>query len=58
MADDDDKDANVWRIDGTVFVCEVPPALGRVTKLSLKGGKVVAETESGTPMIVPTKANN
>lgn len=37
------------------FICEVPPELGRVTKLRIKGGRVVAETESGTRMIVPTR---
>ena len=35
------------------FVCEVPPSLGRVTKIKQQGGKVVVGTESGTQMIVP-----
>lgn len=39
---------------GAAFVCEVPPALGRVTKIKSQGGKVFVETESGTQMIVPT----
>lgn len=39
----------------TEFVCEVPSSLGRVTKLRIKGGKVIAETESGTQMIVPIR---
>lgn len=37
------------------FICEVPPELGRVTKLRIKGGKVTATTESGIEMIVPTR---
>ena len=38
----------------TVFVCELPSELGRVTKLEGRNGKVVATTESGIPFIVPT----
>lgn len=41
------------RIEGAMFVCELPRELGAVTKLSERGGKIVAETESGTPFIVP-----
>jgi hypothetical protein len=37
------------------LVCEIPDDLGRVTNLKLKNGKVIAETESGTPFIVPVK---
>lgn len=40
------------------FVCEVPPELGRVTKLRIRGDRVVAETESGHQMIVPFKARS
>lgn len=40
-------------LDAT-FVCEVPASLGRVTKLRVERGKVIAETESGVKMIVPT----
>lgn len=39
------------------FVCEVPPSLGRVTKLRVERGKVTAETESGIKMIVPVKGD-
>lgn len=41
------------RIDGAVFVCEVPKDLGRVTRLRMQGGKLRADTESGISMIVP-----
>lgn len=41
------------RIEGATFVCELPQELGAVTKLSNRGGKIVAETVSGTPFIVP-----
>lgn len=41
-------------IDAT-FVCEVPRDLGAVTKLKKRGGKIVAETESGIEMIIPTE---
>lgn len=41
------------RIEGATFVCELPHELGAVTKLSKRGSKIVAETESGTPFIVP-----
>ncbi len=36
------------------FICEVPPELGRVTKLRIKGDRVMATTESGIEMIIPT----
>ena len=36
-----------------VCVCKLPNELGRITKLSVKNGKVLAETESGIPFIVP-----
>jgi hypothetical protein len=35
------------------YVCTVPPELGAVTKLEVKGGRVIARTESGYTMIVP-----
>lgn len=35
------------------FVCTVPEPLGAVTKLDLRGGRIVAETESGIDMILP-----
>lgn len=56
----DDKMVPVYWTDwempgnGAVFVCEVPSALGRVTKLEQRNGKVVASTESGIEFIVPT----
>lgn len=36
------------------YVCEVPKELGRVIKLEAIKGKVVARTESGITMVVPT----
>jgi hypothetical protein len=42
------------KIEGATFICEVPAELGAVTELEVKNGKVVAETESGVQMIVPT----
>lgn len=39
---------------GAEYVCDVPPELGRVTKLRVEGGRVTAETESGIKMIVPS----
>lgn len=42
----------IWLPDCT-FVCEVPRPLGAVTRLKKRGGKIVAETESGIEMIVP-----
>lgn len=41
------------RFEGSTFICEVPKELGAVTKLEVKGGGVIARTESGTSMIVP-----
>ena len=38
------------------YLCVVPPELGHVTKLTVVNDRVVAETESGVKMIVPTKA--
>ena len=44
-----------WKpIKGATFVCTLPAALGAVTKLEVKNGKVVATTSSGVPFIVPT----
>jgi hypothetical protein len=41
-------------MQGATYVFDVPKALGRVTGLKQQNGKVIAETESGTQMIVPT----
>ena len=41
-------------IHGAKYLCEVPPALGGVVALVERRGKLIAETESGTPFIVPT----
>lgn len=35
------------------LICAVHPALGRVTSMGVRNGRVVAATESGIPMIVP-----
>ena len=44
---------NIHWLSGMRYVCNVPSDLGAVTKLELRGGKIVAETESGISMIVP-----
>ncbi len=49
-----DDDRGVQTIHGWTFLCEVPMTLGGVTKLVERRGKLIAETESGTPFIVPT----
>ena len=56
MDEIDEEPGRMVRRPGMTFVCEVPGPLGRVTKLSVKGGKLVAETESGVPLIVPATA--
>lgn len=50
MADD----PLIWKLKEATYVCDVPKELGRVTKLSVRNGRVVAETASGTQMIIPT----
>lgn len=57
-ADDSAEDARaavvgIKRLDGATFICEVPPDLGEVTGLKMRGGRVVASTASGIEMIVP-----
>ena len=49
---DDNPETWFQSIDA-VKVCDVPPALGHVTALKVKNGRLIAETASGTPMIVP-----
>jgi hypothetical protein len=44
------------RLEGTTFICKVPDALGRVTRLVVRGNRVSAETESGIDMIIPERA--
>ncbi len=52
------NDEAIPRRPDATFICFVPAALGPVTNLSIRGGKVVVETESGIDMIVPNgKAN-
>lgn len=46
-------DTHVQAVRGAKFICEVPMTLGQVTALTQRNGKLVAETESGTPFIVP-----
>jgi hypothetical protein len=54
----DKRKGHEWPIaDDPVYVCTLPDPLGRVTKLSVRNGRVVAETESGTPFIVPFKVD-
>jgi hypothetical protein len=48
-----DKTVIALKRDGLCHVCEVPEALGRITNLREQGGRIIADTESGTPMIVP-----
>jgi len=38
---------------GTSHLCTVPADLGKVMRLDIRNGKVIAETESGIQMIVP-----
>lgn len=38
------------------YLCTLPAALGAVTRLRNVNGRVIAETASGIPMIVPQKA--
>lgn len=38
------------------YLCAVPADLGAVTRLKTIHGRVVAETASGIPMIVPCRA--
>ena len=45
-------------LKGWTFVCEVPKSLGPVTKLEDRKGQLIARTESGTTMIVPTRRIN
>lgn len=47
------KTGHISRRSGTTFVCELPSALGDVTKLIVKNDRLVAETQSGIPFIVP-----
>lgn len=34
---------------------DVPPALGKITGLRIQSGKLLADTESGTPMVIPVE---
>lgn len=49
--------SEVVRREGLKYVCEVPHALGRPTKIEIKRGKVIVRTESGQTMIVPVGSN-
>jgi hypothetical protein len=44
------------RFEDTAYLCTIPASLGAVTKLEVKGGRVIARTESGHTMIVPQVA--
>lgn len=46
-------DLETYEAREATFVCEVPRSLGKVTRLYSRGGKVIAETESGIEFIVP-----
>lgn len=50
----EDNAALAVRVSDAVFVCDVPKALGGVVRLEQRGGRIVAVTESGMEMIVPT----
>jgi hypothetical protein len=41
------------RREGFTHVCTLPGDLGAVTRLKIKGGRVIAETESNADFIVP-----
>lgn len=42
------------RRDGCKFICDVPRELGLVTDLNVVGDHLIASTESGIPLILPT----
>lgn len=48
------RDETVQVVCGCDFLCEVPMDLGQVTALVERGGKLIAETESGIQFILPT----
>jgi len=41
------------RENGTVFLAPLNPALGRVVSAEFQRGRLVIQTQSGIPMIVP-----
>lgn len=43
-----------WFTPEVTFLCTIPAELGVATKLYLRNGKIICETESGIQMIVPT----
>jgi hypothetical protein len=54
MASDEDHTGICLRRPGFTFVCELPRALGNVTGLEVRNGRVVADTDSGIKMILTT----
>lgn len=47
-----------FMISGCEYVCNVPPELGAVTGLEMSHGRVLARTESGISMIIPSPDNS
>lgn len=44
-----------WDKEAVQQTVEVPKALGSITGFRTHNGKLIADTESGTPMVVPIK---
>jgi hypothetical protein len=42
-----------WELNDSVFVCQLPDGLGRVTRLEQVNDRLIAQTESGIAFIVP-----
>ena len=46
-------DPTSWKtLPGTVFVASVPPPLGQITNMKIKGDRIICETESGIPFVI------
>ena len=54
LASGEDYSAIAGAVRDMTFVCEVPRGLGNVTALEPRGNKLIARTESGIELIVPT----
>jgi hypothetical protein len=40
-------------VHGAKFLCSVPQALGAPVSINVRDGKILVQTESGIPLIVP-----
>lgn len=50
---EDENALAVHRAGELFYVCTVPRNLGNITGFTIKNGRVIAETDSGVPLIVP-----